>query len=116
MPAPETTAHQRSMSLRYDRPSINGYASPFPESTQENNLFTQPTKVKAPESSFQPIGQSTIHAVALYDFTAVQDGDISFRQGDVIEIIQKSESTDDWWTGRSKGQQGIFPANFFELL
>ncbi|KAF4613951.1 hypothetical protein D9613_007578 [Agrocybe pediades] len=97
--------------------SARNNCAPAIHVAEENNLFTQPTKVRALESSFQPISQSTIHAVALYDFTAVQDGDISFRQGDVIiEIIQKSESTDDWWTGRSKGQQGIFPANFVELL
>jgi len=48
----------------------------------------------------------------------VESGDLSFSKGDVIIITQKSESTDDWWTGKAGGrpQEGIFPANFVEVV
>lgn len=46
-------------------------------------------------------------ARALYDFNGEQSGDLSFREGDIITIVQKSESQDDWWTGRIGGRQGI---------
>lgn len=55
-------------------------------------------------------------AVALYSFAGQQDGDLPFRKGDVITIIQKSDSTDDWWTGRINNVEGIFPANYVELV
>lgn len=55
-------------------------------------------------------------AVALYSFAGEQDGDLPFKKGDVITIIQKSDSTDDWWTGRVGNQEGIFPANYVELV
>lgn len=55
-------------------------------------------------------------AVALFTFNGEQDGDLSFKKGDVISIIKKSDSTDDWWTGRAAGKEGIFPANYVELV
>jgi lipid-binding SYLF domain-containing protein len=55
-------------------------------------------------------------AVALYSFAGEQDGDLPFKKGDVITIIQKSGSTDDWWTGRIGNVEGIFPANYVELV
>ncbi|CAJ0825573.1 9894_t:CDS:2 [Entrophospora sp. SA101] len=54
-------------------------------------------------------------AVALYDFDGEQDGDLTFSKGDVIIITKQSESTNDWWTGKCKGKEGIFPANYVEL-
>lgn len=62
------------------------------------------------------ISSSKNKAVALYSFAGQQDGDLPFRKGDVITIIQKSDSTDDWWTGRIGNTEGIFPANYVELV
>jgi len=59
--------------------------------------------------------EGVARAIALYDFNAVEDGDLSFQKGDVIVITKKSNSTDDWWTGKVNGRQGIFPANFVEI-
>lgn len=55
-------------------------------------------------------------AVALYKFEGDQSGDLSFQKGDIITILKKSDSQDDWWTGSIGGQQGIFPANYVELI
>ncbi|KAK9324327.1 hypothetical protein V1517DRAFT_58765 [Lipomyces orientalis] len=54
--------------------------------------------------------------VALYTFEGEQDGDLGFRKGDIITIVKKSDSKDDWWTGRKDGREGIFPANYIELV
>jgi len=54
------------------------------------------------------------HVVALYDFAAQADGDLSFSTGDRIEIIERTASTEDWWTGRLNGQQGVFPGNYVQ--
>jgi len=47
--------------------------------------------------------------VALYDFAAQAQGDLSFNAGDRIELVERSASAEDWWTGRLNGQQGVFP-------
>jgi amphiphysin len=52
------------------------------------------------------------YVVALYDFDAQADGDLSFRTGDRIEIVEKTASSEDWWTGKLNGTQGVFPGGF----
>lgn len=49
------------------------------------------------------------YVTALYDYTAQAEGDLSFAAGDRIELVKKTESTEDWWTGRLNGQEGVFP-------
>lgn len=55
-------------------------------------------------------------AVALYTFDGEQPGDLSFRKGDVIAVVKRGVSKDDWWTGRNGAIEGIFPANYVELM
>ncbi|PWN20365.1 BAR-domain-containing protein [Microstroma glucosiphilum] len=53
------------------------------------------------------------YVIALYDYTAQADGDLSFTAGERIEVTERTASTDDWWTGvGSNGQKGIFPGNY----
>ncbi|KAG0359558.1 hypothetical protein BG005_000597 [Podila minutissima] len=54
--------------------------------------------------------------VALYDYDAQQAGDLSFRKDDRIEIIERTANTDDWWTGKLNGQQGVFPGNYVQEI
>ncbi|KAF9001389.1 BAR-domain-containing protein [Hymenopellis radicata] len=54
------------------------------------------------------------YVVALYDFAAQADGDLSFNTGDRIEIVERTASAEDWWTGRLNGQQGVFPGNYVQ--
>ena len=44
---------------------------------------------------------------ALYDFTPEEDGELEFRQGDNIRVIDKSD--ENWWEGELDGRQGLFP-------
>jgi amphiphysin len=65
----------------------------------------------------KPKPEPAVHyVVALYDFEAQADGDLSFNTGDRIEIVEKTESADDWWTGKLNGQQGVFPGRFSFLI
>lgn len=54
------------------------------------------------------------YVVALYDFAAQADGDLTFNAGDRIELVEKTQSTEDWWTGRLNGAQGVFPGNYVQ--
>ena len=49
------------------------------------------------------------YVVALYDFSAQADGDLDFNVGDRIEVVERTQSTEDWWTGRLEGRTGVFP-------
>ncbi|KAJ5461840.1 uncharacterized protein N7458_003392 [Penicillium daleae] len=67
-------------------------------------------KKKKPPPPPRPINYVT----ALYDFDGQGAGDLVFREGDRIRVIQKTNSTDDWWEGELRGMQGAFPANYVE--
>ncbi|KAG9325201.1 hypothetical protein KVV02_002055 [Mortierella alpina] len=53
-------------------------------------------------------------AVALYDYDAQQEGDLSFRKDDRIEIVDRTADVNGWWTGRLNGRQGAFPGNYVQ--
>lgn len=42
-------------------------------------------------------------------------GDLSFHAGDRIEIVERTDSPEDWWTGKLNGAQGIFPGNYTQV-
>lgn len=46
--------------------------------------------------------------MALYNYSG-EVGDLSFSEGDVIEV-HKDEG--EWWEGSFRGQEGLFPANY----
>jgi hypothetical protein len=52
-------------------------------------------------------------ATALYDYEAQAEGDLTFHTGDVIDVIKKGATENEWWTGSLRGEEGQFPG---ELL
>jgi len=54
------------------------------------------------------------YVVALYDFDAQADGDLDFKAGDRIEVVERTASAEDWWTGKLNGRQGVFPGNYVQ--
>ncbi|KAJ3349906.1 hypothetical protein HDU83_000198 [Entophlyctis luteolus] len=49
---------------------------------------------------------------AMYDFDGQREGDLSFRTGETITVLQKNAN--DWWLGRIGGREGVFPANYVQ--
>lgn len=49
------------------------------------------------------------YVVALFDFEPQAAGDLGFSTGDRIELVERTGSAEDWWTGRVNGKQGVFP-------
>jgi len=54
-------------------------------------------------------------ARALYDYDAENPDDLSFKEGEVINILDKSDPS-GWWEGEVNGQRGFFPSNFVEEI
>lgn len=52
------------------------------------------------------------YVTAMYDFDSHTAGDLSFREGDRIRVVKKTDSSQDWWEGEVHGQKGSFPANY----
>jgi signal transducing adaptor molecule len=51
---------------------------------------------------------------ALYDFSPSEPSELPFRRGDIISVLDSVYK--DWWRGSLRGQTGIFPVNYVEIL
>ncbi|KAG2146093.1 SH3-domain-containing protein [Suillus bovinus] len=74
-----------------------------------------PPSVQAPAVS--PISsQKPRFAKAIWSYN--EDGgepnDLSFAAGELIEVI--SEKNEDWWLGRARGREALFPSNHVESV
>ncbi|KAF1829513.1 hypothetical protein BDW02DRAFT_573896 [Decorospora gaudefroyi] len=72
-----------------------------------------------PEPSSQPVPSGTTAATvsrvrALFDFQPSEPGELQFRKGDIIAVLESVYK--DWWKGSLRGQTGIFPLNYVEKL
>ena len=57
-----------------------------------------PGRPTAPKPNFT--SQNTLkknEAIALYTFEADQPGDLGFKKGEIITVLKKTESDNDWW-------------------
>ncbi|KAK2739977.1 hypothetical protein FQN57_006296 [Myotisia sp. PD_48] len=70
-----------------------------------------PPKPKPARFSAAPVETAT----ALYDYEAQAHGDLSFSTGETIEIVQRTDNLNEWWTGKVNGKSGQFPANYVKL-
>lgn len=79
---------------------------------------------QSPQSSYQsppppayvntpPATAAAEVCIALYDYTAQAQGDLSFPAGATIEIINKDDP--GWWMGKYNGVTGLFPSNYIKM-
>uniref|UniRef100_A0A8C5YQN0 Nephrocystin-1 n=1 Tax=Marmota marmota marmota TaxID=9994 RepID=A0A8C5YQN0_MARMA len=59
--------------------------------------------------------QTSRKYIALGDFTAQQVGDLTFKKGEILLVIEKKP--DGWWIAKdSKGNEGLIPRTYLERL
>ncbi|KAJ5832853.1 hypothetical protein N7474_001164 [Penicillium riverlandense] len=78
-----------------------------------------PTQAQSQPAVAQPVPSGTSAATvsrvrALFDFMPSEPGELQFRKGDVIAVLESVYK--DWWKGSLRGQTGIFPLNYVEKL
>lgn len=87
--------------------------------SQESAAATTATNNAAAAAPIQPMPSGTTAATvsrvrALYDFVPSEPGELEFKRGDVIAVLESVYK--DWWRGSLKGKTGIFPLNYVEKL
>lgn len=78
-----------------------------------------PSAGSQPVEPAQPLPAGTTAATvsrvrALFDFQPSEPGELQFRKGDIIAVLESVYK--DWWKGSLRGQTGIFPLNYVEKL
>lgn len=66
-----------------------------------------------PEQGSRENGASGTKCTATFDYDAVDENELSFKEGDVIDLI--SQAPDGWWFGSLRGRQGLFPSNYVQM-
>ncbi|KAF0873207.1 SPT13 protein, partial [Crocuta crocuta] len=56
---------------------------------------------------------SVVWAEALWDHVTMDDQELGFKAGDVIQVLEASNK--DWWWGRNEDKEAWFPASFVRL-
>ncbi|XP_020796417.1 rho guanine nucleotide exchange factor 4 isoform X2 [Boleophthalmus pectinirostris] len=56
---------------------------------------------------------SVVYAEALWDHVTMDDQELGFKAGDVIEVVDATNK--EWWWGRIQDSEGWFPASFVRL-
>lgn len=93
-----------------------------PESKEVTGVITEPVDPPVrtePSPVIRPLPPTPAppvqRYVALFDYSARTEEDLSFNTGDILEALDKSPG--EWWvaralTGVSASQQGYIPANY----
>lgn len=56
---------------------------------------------------------SIVYAEALWDHVTMDDQELGFKAGDVIEVVDATNK--EWWWGRIMDSEGWFPASFVRV-
>lgn len=80
---------------------------------QSDKLYPNTMSLK---SISEALPSTSNNVVAMFAFEAQESSDLSFKVGDVIEVLQRTQSKNEWWRGRLNGQIGDFPANYVKEM
>ena len=87
------------------------------QDSNHDNVDTGTPYVPPSSPPKQPAGrgeQLEPHCIALYDFDAENDTELSFREGDTIKLTQKID--ENWLEGMLNGITGYFPNNYVDII
>ncbi|XP_063007024.1 CD2-associated protein isoform X2 [Melospiza melodia melodia] len=77
----------------------------FPSTTKTENT---PEVIK-PEAESKPKAKEYCRTIFSYDGS---NDELSFKEGEIIQIISKDTGEPGWWRGELNGKEGVFPDNF----
>ncbi|XP_048189787.1 SH3 domain-containing protein 19 isoform X2 [Perognathus longimembris pacificus] len=85
---------------------------PPPAASVSSTKVPPKTKKEASGSNSQDNNLSEEWCKALHSFTAETSDDLAFQRGDRILILERLDA--DWYRGRLRDREGIFPAAFVQ--
>lgn len=117
----QTAPHEQEHPAGYNQPPPGGYTQPpQPVMHQMPPQQMPPPQMPVPTHQAPPPAGSRRSGgprwVAIYDYTAADEDEISFNEGD--EIVEVTVIDEGWMEGRVKktGQYGMLPSNYVEKV
>ncbi|CAB1428385.1 unnamed protein product [Pleuronectes platessa] len=90
-------------------------AEPQSQADHQEELYLTPDDVKSADTQQDEYSEDVgVTAVALYDYQAAGEDEISFDPDDIITNIEMID--EGWWRGVCRGSYGLFPANYVEIM
>ncbi|TLS24030.1 hypothetical protein PpBr36_08395 [Pyricularia pennisetigena] len=88
-------------------------AASIPVRTQQSSQTSSAAaRAPPPPPPAAPPAKAKIMAKVLYDFAGQKENEMSIKEGDLIEIVQKENN--GWWLAKSGNQQAWVPAAYVE--
>ncbi|XP_038221894.1 endophilin-A isoform X4 [Zerene cesonia] len=93
------------------KPPSNLELFPGGNAQRSNNASPLPSPVKSPART--PSVQQKPCCTALYDFDPENQGELGFKENDVITLINKVD--ENWFEGSLNGKTGYFPISYVQV-
>lgn len=71
-------------------------------------------KVSSEIKSYSKMEKSDRVYRAMYTYTSQEEGEVTFNEGDEVEVIQRSDS--GWWLVRTSQELGWGPSNYLQSV
>ena len=92
--------HSQASASSYDQhQNTYGHLGQASSSSEGHQSSNYPRQIQAPS-----------RVKALYDFEPQEDGELAFRRGDIIRVV--NSAYEGWWKGELDGTIGIFPLTY----
>ncbi|CAI5670462.1 abl interactor 1 isoform X7 [Oreochromis niloticus] len=105
-PATENqVAHEEP--LPTPQPAEDGHEEEDSAVVEYNDPYAEEDPPWAPRNYLEKV-------VAIYDYTADKEDELSFQEGAIIYVIKKNE--DGWFEGVMNSTTGLFPGNYVESI
>ncbi|XP_026233469.1 src substrate cortactin isoform X2 [Anabas testudineus] len=116
-PAPAPASYNSQEEASHDAAEENGEqlyeVEPQSPYGDQEDLYQTPDEPAGEVHQYEYSEDIGLTAVALYDYQAAGDDEISFDPDDIITNIEMID--EGWWRGVCRGAYGLFPANYVEL-
>ncbi|XP_008400488.1 abl interactor 2-like isoform X1 [Poecilia reticulata] len=89
------------------KPSEDGHGEEDSKVVEYSDPYAEEDPPWAPRSYLEKV-------VAVYDYTADKEDELSFQEGAIIYVVKKNE--DGWYEGVMNATTGLFPGNYVESI
>uniref|UniRef100_A0A8D0GMI1 CD2 associated protein n=1 Tax=Sphenodon punctatus TaxID=8508 RepID=A0A8D0GMI1_SPHPU len=85
---------------------------PGPKLTQFPSVTKPEAAVEITKTETESKQKAKQYCRTLFGYEGSNEDELSFKEGEIIQIISKDTGEAGWWKGELNGKEGVFPDNF----